>query len=63
MHEAAGDALGMRVLYQLVDVPGADAAALQGLLGAVQVSGFAGFDTTFPCKAPLMPLPIVWRPA
>lgn len=56
MHEAAGDEIGIRVLYQLIDVPGADAAALQALLAGARRFGFAGLNVTFPYKQAIVPL-------
>ena len=50
MHEAAGAATGIRVHYQLIEVPGADAALLRTLLEAVRKMGFAGVNVTFPYK-------------
>ena len=56
MHEAAGRATGMRVHYQLIDVPGADAATLRLLLEGVRRLGFAGVNVTFPYKEAVLPL-------
>jgi len=50
MHEAAGDAVGVRCHYQLIDVAGADAAELARLLHGVRRLGFAGVNVTFPYK-------------
>ena len=56
MHEAAGAATGIRVHYQLIEVPGADAALLRTLLEAVRRMGFAGVNVTFPYKEAVLPL-------
>lgn len=56
MHEAAGDEIGIRVLYQLIDVPGADATALRALLAGAHQFGFAGLNVTFPYKQAIVPL-------
>ncbi len=56
MHEAAGAATFIRVHYQLIEVPGADAALLRTLLEAVRRIGFAGVNVTFPYKEAVLPL-------
>jgi shikimate dehydrogenase len=56
MHEAAGDALGVRCHYQLIEVAGADAAGLRALLDGVRRLGFAGVNVTFPYKEAVVPL-------
>ena len=56
MHEAAGDALGVRCHYQLIEVAGADAADLRSLLDGVRRLGFAGVNVTFPYKEAVVPL-------
>lgn len=56
MHEAAGAATGVRVHYQLIEVPGADTAMLRILLEAVRRMGFAGVNVTFPYKEAVLPL-------
>jgi shikimate dehydrogenase len=56
MHEAAGDALGIRVHYQLIEVAGADAAGLRALLDGARRLGFAGVNITFPYKEAAVPL-------
>ena len=56
MHEAAGDALGVRCHYQLIEVSGADAAGLRALLEGVRRLGFAGVNVTFPYKETVVPL-------
>ena len=56
MHAAAGRAVGIRVHYQLIDVPGADAATLRLLMEGVRRLGFAGVNVTFPYKEAVLPL-------
>ena len=56
MHEAAGAAVGIRVHYQLIEVPGADAATLRLLAEGVRRLGFAGVNVTFPYKEAILPL-------
>jgi shikimate dehydrogenase len=56
MHEQAGDALGVRCHYQLVEVAGADAAGVRSLLEGVRRLGFAGVNVTFPYKEAVVPL-------
>jgi len=55
MHENEGQALGLRVFYQLMDLdrPG---RSLQGLLDAAEMAGFAGVNITHPCKQAVIPL-------
>ncbi len=50
MHEAAGDAVGVRCHYQLVDVADANTAELARLLDGARGLGFAGVNVTFPYK-------------
>ncbi len=50
MHEAAGDALGIRCHYQLIEVAGADRDELGRLLYGVRRLGFSGVNVTFPYK-------------
>src|SRR5579863_3860981 len=50
MHEAAGDAVGIRCHYQLIDAAAADPAELARLLYGVRRLGFAGVNITFPYK-------------
>ena len=52
MHEAEGDAQGLRVLYRLIDLEqlGLDADALPDLLTAAERMGFSGLNITHPCK-------------
>jgi shikimate dehydrogenase len=56
MHEQAGDALGVRCHYQLIEVAGADAAGVRSLLDGVRRLGFAGVNVTFPYKEAVVPL-------
>ncbi|THD43404.1 MAG: shikimate dehydrogenase [Bradyrhizobium sp.] len=56
MHEAAGDAVGMRCHYQLIDVANADATELARLLHGVRRLGFAGVNVTFPYKEAVLAL-------
>ncbi len=56
MHEAAGDAVGVRCHYQLIEVAGADATTLRELLDGVRRMGFAGVNVTFPYKESVIPL-------
>lgn len=56
MHEQAADALGIRCHYQLIEIAGADVAALRGLLDAIKRIGFAGINVTFPYKEAVVPL-------
>lgn len=52
MHELEGDALGLRVLYQLIDLErlGLGPEALPELLLAAERLGFSGLNVTHPCK-------------
>jgi shikimate dehydrogenase len=50
MHEQAARDLGVRCHYQLIEVAGADAEELRGLLNDVRRRGFAGVNVTFPYK-------------
>jgi shikimate dehydrogenase len=56
MHEAAGDALGLRVLYQLLDIAAAGPDRLRQVLDGVRAFGFAGVNVTFPYKEAVLPL-------
>jgi shikimate dehydrogenase len=56
MHEAAGDAVGVRCHYQLIEVAGADATTLRELLDGIRRMGFAGVNVTFPYKEAVIPL-------
>jgi quinate/shikimate dehydrogenase (NAD+) len=52
LHEAEGAALGLRCLYQLIDLDelGLPAEAVGELLGEARRMGFAGVNVTYPCK-------------
>jgi shikimate dehydrogenase len=56
MHEAAAEALGWKGFYQLIEVPGADAAMLRKIFEGVRSLGFAGVTVTFPYKEAVIPL-------
>ena len=49
---------GLRLHYQLIDLDesGAGTEVLPGLIGALRIIGFAGFNVTFPCKQAVIPL-------
>jgi shikimate dehydrogenase len=56
MHEAAADALGLRVHYRLIDTPGADQVQLRAMLDGIRLLGFSGVNVTFPYKEAVVPL-------
>jgi shikimate dehydrogenase len=56
MHRQAGDALGVRCHYQLIEVAGAGREELRALLDGVRRLGFAGVNVTFPYKEALLDL-------
>lgn len=56
MHEAAADAAGLRAQYRLIDVPGADEAALRAMMEGVRRLCFSGVNVTFPYKEAVVPL-------
>jgi shikimate dehydrogenase len=58
MHQQEADALGLRCLYQLIDlsVLGLGVADLPRLLDSAQLLGFAGLNITHPCKQAVIPL-------
>jgi shikimate dehydrogenase len=56
MHGQAADALGIHCHYQLIEVAGADTAALRALLDSIKRIGFAGINVTFPYKEAVVPL-------
>jgi shikimate dehydrogenase len=56
MYEAAGDALGIRCQYQLIEIGGADRAELERLLYGVRRLGFAGVNVTYPYKEAVIAL-------
>lgn len=57
MHEHEGDAQGLRVLYQTIDLErlGLGPEALSELLTAAERMGFAGLNITHPCKQAVIP--------
>ncbi|ACL55165.1 shikimate dehydrogenase [Methylobacterium nodulans] len=57
MHEHEGDAQGLRVLYQTIDLErlGLGPEALPELLTAAERMGFAGLNITHPCKQAVIP--------
>jgi len=58
LHQAEGEAQGLRVLYQLIDLAALRLGpeALPELVLAAQRMGFAGLNITFPCKQAVLPL-------
>jgi shikimate dehydrogenase len=58
MHEQEGEAQGLRVLYQKIDLDrlGLGVEALGDLLAAAERMGFGGLNVTFPCKQAVIPL-------
>lgn len=58
LHEQEADAQGVRLVYQLFDfaLAGWDEADLPALLDALQRTGFAGVNVTFPYKQAVIPL-------
>ena len=58
MHEAEGDAQGLRLQYRIhdLDVLALGERALPTLLEAAKVMGNAGLNITFPCKQAVLPL-------
>lgn len=58
LHQAEGDAQGLRLLYRIIDLDtlGLDAAALPDLLVAARRLGFTGLNVTYPCKQAIVPL-------
>src|SRR5947209_8628621 len=56
MHAAAGEAAGLCVHYQLIDVAQADDARLRAMLDGVRLLGFSGVNVTFPYKERIVPL-------
>lgn len=58
MQMAEGEALGLRLLYQRIDLAalGLGVEALPELLTAAERMGFAGLNITFPCKQAVLPL-------
>ena len=58
MHEAEGDAQGLRLQYRIhdLDVLSLGERALPTLLDAARLMGYAGLNITFPCKQAVIPL-------
>jgi shikimate dehydrogenase len=56
MHERAGEALGLRCHYQLIEIGGAGREELRVLLEGVRRLGFAGINVTFPYKEAVIDL-------
>jgi shikimate dehydrogenase len=58
LHEQEAGELGVRCLYQLIDIQklGLGVEALPRLLDAAQWMGFAGVNVTHPCKQAVIPL-------
>ncbi|HVC63052.1 MAG TPA: shikimate dehydrogenase [Acetobacteraceae bacterium] len=58
LHEAEGDAQGLRTIYKLIDLDtlGLTADALPDLLAAAERMGFSGLNITHPCKQAVLPL-------
>ena len=56
MHEAAGEALGMRCRYSLIEVAGADSDRLRAMLEGVRTLTFSGVNVTYPYKVAVVPL-------
>ncbi len=58
MHEAEGEALGLRYVYRPVDFErlGRDAAALPAMLAEAAAFGFDGLNVTHPFKQAVIPL-------
>jgi shikimate dehydrogenase len=53
LHEEEGRHHGLRIHYQLIDVGG---DVLEGLIAAVRLVGFDGFNVTYPYKQAVLPL-------
>jgi shikimate dehydrogenase len=56
MHEAAGEALGVRCRYHLIEVPGASLDRLRTMLEGVRTLTFSGVNVTYPYKVAVVPL-------
>ena len=58
MHECEGQAQGLRLAYQLLNLDAArlGAAGLSAVLNAAELLGFAGLNITHPCKQAVIPL-------
>jgi shikimate dehydrogenase len=57
LHEREADELGLRYLYQLIDIDELDLAAdgIGDLVQAARRMGFAGLNVTHPCKQTIVP--------
>lgn len=58
MQEQEARAQGLRLHYQLIDLDAAGAGIgdLPGLVRAMRIIGFDGFNVTYPCKQAILPL-------
>src|SRR5476651_57160 len=56
MHEAAGEVLGLRCRYHLIEVAGAQTARLRTMLEGVRTLTFSGVNVTYPYKVAVVPL-------
>ncbi|NNM56696.1 MAG: shikimate dehydrogenase [Acidocella sp.] len=58
MHETEAAALGIKLIYRLIDLPvlGLDVSSLEVLLHAAELMGFSGVNVTHPCKQAVIPL-------
>jgi shikimate dehydrogenase len=56
MHEAAGEALGLRCRYHLIEVAGASVGRLRTMLEGVRALTFSGVNVTYPYKVAVVPL-------
>ena len=58
MHETEAAALGLKLIYRLIDLSalGLDAGSLEVLLRAAELMGFSGVNVTHPCKQAVIPL-------
>ncbi len=56
MHQTEAQALGLRLVYKLLDVDQMPEATLESILESAQQLGFAGLNVTVPFKQSVMPL-------
>jgi shikimate dehydrogenase len=56
MHEAVGQALGVRCRYHLIEVAGASSERLRAMLEGVRTLTFSGVNVTYPYKVAVVPL-------
>jgi len=58
LHQQEADALGIRYVYQLIDlnVLGLEVRDLPRVLDSAELMGFSGLNITHPCKQAIMPL-------